>query len=442
MKLKNFFASALSVILAAAMLVSCKGNTPKEGCYVNGVSLEKYVLVYDGDDLYSEFAAESLKNVLDNRYGVSLQAVSDEEDESKYEILVGDTNRIITDADTGEGLEDDQYIVEAEKTKILLVAKGYMIGGAAGGFADLLAEAKTSGKYFDVKIEDQPTAATYVYKEAKSALLYIGDGMGANHIRWAKQEGMAKFYAEDMPHIGEATTFSANSAVTDSAASGTALATGHKTNNSMIGMTPNGQRVENIREIAFKFGAHTAVITTDTKTGATPAAFTAHVSNRTDELTIENQQTYLEREKRIDYLYGSVGSALLKYSQKCLKDISINDEPFFMMLEEGYIDKHSHSNGAFKMQKAVERFNETIAYAMMFTLVRGDVLFVVTSDHETGGVTETDGSFEFTTTSHTGVNVRVFAMGDGSEYFGEKTVDNTDIPKRLAIIYGDAEFGD
>ena len=64
-----------------------------------------------------------------------------------------------------------------------------------------------------------------------------------------------------------------------------------------------------------------------------------------------------------------------------------------------------------------------------------DTVLVITSDHETGGVKLPTGSESLTdlitVDGHTATPVGVFAVGKGTEYFKDKTVDNTDIAKFL-----------
>ena len=113
----------------------------------------------------------------------------------------------------------------------------------------------------------------------------IGDGMGFNHIKMAKNGGMKEFYAEQFPNKGEAVTRSmtvinGGDQWTDSAAAATALATGYKTINGKVGVDKNDNTLKNIRELADEKGAKTAVITTDVINGATPGGFLAHNAQR------------------------------------------------------------------------------------------------------------------------------------------------------------------
>ncbi len=457
--MKKSFVPLLSLLLALILLTACGTVTPSTdtqtdtaissvggaenpgGLYLNAVLLNDYTLVYGRDNVYAKFAAILLKEYFAQEYQIDVPTSPDAYKAKPHEILVGDTNRITTDADTGAGLGKDQFQVTLAEGKILLNAAGYMVGGAARELTEQIAAAEKVDETIHVTVTPGE-AKTYVYKEAQSVMLYIGDGMGVNHIEWAKQEGMETFFAEDMPYQGFAQTYSADDEITDSAASATALATGFKTKNGYVGLDPKQKTLKNIRELAYEVWAKTGVITTDVITGATPSGFTVHVDSRNDTEEIEQQQAALLEKNQIDILKGSVDNKLLSESRTALKTLSAEHSPFFLMVEEGYIDKHSHDNKGEDMLKCVNRFNEVIAYAMEFVLLRGDVLFVVTADHETGGITRNGEKFAFTTEDHTAADVRVFAMGDGAEYFNAKTVNNVQIPHQLAKVFGHPSFGD
>ncbi len=456
--MKRIFVAGLSLLLALVLLTACGPATPAgpgtdthsssvggeektEGLYLNDVLLKDYTLVYGRDNIYAKFAAFLLREYFSQEYQVNIPTAPDSYKAKPHEILVGDTNRITTDTDTGAGFEKDQFQVTVAEGKILLIAPGYMIGGAARELTELFSATPSAGGSARVTVTSGEKK-TYTYQEAQSVMLFIGDGMGANHITWGKKEGMEAFFAEDMPNQGFAQTYSADDAITDSAASATALATGFKTKNGYVGLDPKQKNLKNIREIAYETGAKTGIITTDLAVGATPSGFTAHVPHRDLSTQIEAQQTALSEQKKIDMLKGDVGDNLFNETRTALKTLSAEDASFFLMVEEGYIDKHSHENSAEEMLHALNRFNETIAYAMEFALVRGDVLFVVTSDHETGGVTLQGDTYVFTDDDHTAADVRVFAMGQGAEFFAGKTVNNVQIPHQLAKVFGHTSFGD
>ncbi len=444
--MKKILCTILSSALVMILFCSCAGHMEKSSITVNRISLDKYSLVYDSNSVYSKFAAENMKDYIKQKYNVTLAVHSDIEPESKYEILLGDTLRFGSNEDSSYGLNIDEYKVKSLGKKILLIAEGYMIGGAVRGFLDICESTSLSGNKLNVKIKNEVTEK-YKYRSAKSSLLFIGDGMGENHIHWARSEGMEKFFAHDMPYQCMSITYSysvkpmGEKEFTDSAAAATALATGFKTLNGVVGMDHELNPVQNIRELAQSNGAKTAVLTTDSKYGATPAAFTVHAKDRFDQNSIDTQIQLLEENEYITLYKGELGDGLLSESKSALNTLSENESSFFMMIEEGQIDLSSHSNDKDGMIIALNRFNLCIANAMQFTLIRGDVLLIVTADHETGGITEKDGAFSFTSTDHTNSDVCIFAMGSGAEFFDGKRIENVLIPHKIAKIFGDETFG-
>jgi alkaline phosphatase len=80
--------------------------------------------------------------------------------------------------------------------------------------------------------------------------------------------------------VGLQKTYAADNYITDSGASGTAMATGYKTKNGVIGLDTQGNRVKSILEIAKDNGLSTGLVTTSAITDVTPASFVAHESNR------------------------------------------------------------------------------------------------------------------------------------------------------------------
>jgi len=136
-------------------------------------------------------------------------------------------------------------------------------------------------------------AAAATTSAPKYVLYMIGDGMGAAHRQvaeyYAQHEKHDKNYhlsINSLPVSGIITTQSANTLVTDSAAAGTALATGMKTNNGMIAVTPEGKPLRTLVEAAEDQGKATGLVTTTRITHATPAVFASHNPNRNDENAI------------------------------------------------------------------------------------------------------------------------------------------------------------
>lgn len=129
--------------------------------------------------------------------------------------------------------------------------------------------------------EQQPKQPKYVF-------YLINDGTGVNVVlgaemyqaelegRWGRVPScMASF-----PVVGMASTYSYSSGITDSAASGTALATGHKTYNGALGVNPDTVPVRSIAECAHEMGFPVGVATSVNVNHATPGAFYGHESDR------------------------------------------------------------------------------------------------------------------------------------------------------------------
>lgn len=145
-----------------------------------------------------------------------------------------------------------------------------------------------------------------IFAKCKYIFYFIGDGLGASQrqiseyykINVLKKDG--KLNMNSFPISGISTTHSKDSLVTDSAASGTALATGHKTNNGMIAVLPDGTNLKTLIDVAQEHNMSTGVVTTTRVTHATPAVFVAHNINRGNEDEIA---TYYPTSK-INYLAG------------------------------------------------------------------------------------------------------------------------------------------
>jgi alkaline phosphatase len=142
--------------------------------------------------------------------------------------------------------------------------------------------------------------------EAKNVIIFVGDGMGTSQrdlIRLATVGLEGELGMDDLPYEGRSHTNSAdpNTFVTDSAAGGTALATGVKTYNGAIGMDANEEPVDTVLEQAKQAGKSTGLVTDSQVTDATPASFGAHVPDRDDQSEIARQ--YVE-ESQPDVILG------------------------------------------------------------------------------------------------------------------------------------------
>ena len=323
----------------------------------------------------------------------------------------------------------------------------------------------------------------------KNVIVIIGDGMGPNDIALAEKyaSGVYDFglVLNQIPNHGLATTHSASSSVTDSAASGTALSTGVKTNNGYIGKDVNGNDLKTMAEIAREAGKKIGIITDEDIAGATPTAFVVHnisrdnrneltsamVKFKPDVLMSKDHDSTMfvldEEARRIfdnEYLvakdfarFNSVldtdpnsekpfwgflngystatSDNLAQCAEVALKRLQ-NENGFFLMIESAGTDKFGHRNDMTGKLNSVVTLDRTVAAVLKFMEENPNTLLIITSDHETGGVQLPEGDAGvskdlFTTTNHTATPVRVFAVGKGAEYFAGKTVDNTDIAEFL-----------
>ncbi|MBQ7045931.1 MAG: alkaline phosphatase [Clostridia bacterium] len=323
----------------------------------------------------------------------------------------------------------------------------------------------------------------------KNVILIIGDGMGPNDITLAEEHanGVYDFglVLNQIKNHGLATTHSADNAITDSAASATALSTGVKTNNDYIGKDVDGNDLKTMAELAREQGKKVGIITDEDLSGATPTAFVVHNISRSNTKELTNAmvqfkpdvlmcQDYisvsslLEGEARTifenEYLvakdfkrfknvldtdanceksffgflngFSTVASYnLAQCTEVALKRLE-NDNGFFLMIESSGTDKYGHKNNMTGKLNSVVTLDRTVAAVLKFMSENPDTLLIVTSDHENGGVRLPENDSEklsdlLTVTEHTAADVRVFAVGKGSEYFSGKTVDNTDIGKFL-----------
>lgn len=133
------------------------------------------------------------------------------------------------------------------------------------------------------------TLAGYAGGQVKYVFYFIGDGMGVNQVNGTQtflaalqgRIGIQPLAFTSFPHAALVTTYSGTNGVTDSAASGTALATGHKTKNHALGMLADGQTpIQSIAAGAKQAGAAVGVATSVSIDHATPAAFYAHQPER------------------------------------------------------------------------------------------------------------------------------------------------------------------
>ncbi len=317
-----------------------------------------------------------------------------------------------------------------------------------------------------------PAALQAVQGKPRNIILMIGDGMSSEHVWAAWICNGGKLNITQLPVTGFSRTYSANRLITDSAAGGTALACGQKTDNGMLGQTPAGEPLRSLAAIfaAAPYHRKTGMVVTKTITDATPAAFYAHVTSRKNTAEIARHLCA----SGVDIIVGGGASAfsaqqmqqlnagegglvvlaaagdcayaaqrgdfLPAYTRKALAALEPAPNGFFLMIEGSKIDSASHDAD---LRRAVEEtldFDRAVGEVLQWMQHHPDTLLVVTADHQTGGLVIHDGSLKdgkvkatFATTSHTGVAVPVYAAGCGAADFAG-VQDNTQIQHKILKI--------
>jgi alkaline phosphatase len=125
-------------------------------------------------------------------------------------------------------------------------------------------------------------------QQAKYVFYFIGDGMGLNQVNAtemyrAEMEGRIGIKPLLFPSFtvaSYANSHSSSNSITDSAAGGTALATGTKTYNNAMGVDANKNAVESFAEKAKKAGKRVGITTSVSIDHATPGSQYAHEEHR------------------------------------------------------------------------------------------------------------------------------------------------------------------
>lgn len=287
-------------------------------------------------------------------------------------------------------------------------------------------------------------------KPVKYVFLFIGDGLSVPQ-RMAAEEFVnktenKKLRMNYLPHQAITTTRASNSFITDSAASGTAIACGVKTVNGCIGLDETRQhRLESVTKVAQKQGKRVGIVSSVTINHATPASFYAHQSHRGNmyeiglDLVASNFDYFAgggvasHDNKRSSQYRGDIydlaqkagyqvindattfralkpqsGKILARFADGAMPykidrkqgDVTLaeittkgielldNEHGFFLMVEGGMIDWMCHANDAGTVLHEVIEFSDAVDVGYAFAQKYPDeTLLVVTGDHETGGLT-------------------------------------------------------
>ncbi len=316
-------------------------------------------------------------------------------------------------------------------------------------------------------------------KSPKYVFLFIGDGMGPAQVemtraalsdlsKGADRVGFTPLSFSNFPVHSTSTTHSATRLITDSAAAGTALASGEKTSPGTIGMdTHHTKNITSVAEKAHKKGIKVAILSTVSIDHATPASFYAHQKSRNQYKEIAdwlpqsnfellagsglikisknyydsiaehtgykvvkgNNAEFKTTDKVVWIQDEGANAASLPYAidrkendmtlpimvKKAIEHVD-NKDGFFIMAEGGMIDWAAHGNDAATIAMEVIDFSESIKEAVKFYEEHpNETLIVVTADHETGGLTIGRGDRGYDTDLH-----KLFEQKGSKEKVGSK----------------------
>lgn len=190
--------------------------------------------------------------------------------------------------------------------------------------------------------------------KVKYVFYFIGDGMGVNQVNGTEtylaalegRIGTSPLCFASFPAAGLVTTFSGTNGVTDSAAGGTALATGHKTKNGALGLTTDlTAPTYSLAERAKASGVASGVATSVSVDHATPGAFYAHVKDR-------NMYHQIGKDLITAGLDFYAGSDFVKPEDKDLsgdKSLYVQFDEASYTLARGYADYRKKAGKADKM---------------------------------------------------------------------------------------------
>lgn len=329
-----------------------------------------------------------------------------------------------------------------------------------------------------------------------AVVLFIGDGMGEQHLlgaslRAAGREGALRM--QTAPWQGWLRTASL-SGLTDSAAAVTAMATGSKTWNGRLGLDGEGRPLRSLLRQAADAGLGTGVLSSDTLTGATPAAFLAQVEDRGSSAEIVSQvlaappdlligggrdvflsaadpkrlQILTEAgalahaaddgrpllallaERSFDYRVedATAQPSLAELSRFAAERLLAHESGFFLLVEGARIDHASHGNRSDAVHLETLDFDEAIGAIVELAAAHPEREWsvLVTADHECGGLrVESAGAVgedpvvSWRWTDHTNERVPVFAWGERLAALHAVEADNRLVHALLAAAIAESE---
>jgi alkaline phosphatase len=318
----------------------------------------------------------------------------------------------------------------------------------------------------------------------------IGDGMSLLHVYSAWTANRGKLYLDNSQAVGLSKTYCVDKLITDSGAGGTAIATGQKTKYHYVGVDPQGNELPSLITLSKQKGMSAGIAVTCRLWDATPADFCCHNVDRDDEFDLvadyvecgadyvvgggaekfENRpdgrnifqeleakgyqvarsweeaqalkdgKIFAVTDKRDTPVPAERGDRLALSALKGMDIMDKNKKGFFMMIEGSQLDDYGHFNDLDLLMQETHDFDRTVGKVFEWAAKDGETLVVVTADHETGGLTLVDGDLQkgeikckFSTGSHSGVMVPVYAFGPGAEHF-TGLYENTAIFDKIATL--------
>lgn len=377
--------------------------------------------------------------------------------------------------------------------------KNFQIGAAAGAeggvtrFANLDKTTRDFSGFQNDKLQLSKGIEVYepeygkMGKKIRNVIYLIGDGFGLNQASaayYANKGGLTIF---NINNIGFQVNHPLGAFTTDSAAAGSALATGESNANRHISCTVDGQNIPSLSDFFDEKGYAVGVMTLGNVVDATPSAFYGHSTERdnADEITryllnghvdllcgsgmreftrrkdgvdligdlkkcgyafitdaseIEDQQgKVICIDERMDKAVEESTLTFLADATKDAIDLLQNQSKkgFFLMVEGAKIDYAGHAKSLPGSVLETLSFDLAVAEALKFADENGETLVVVTGDHETGGLVLLDGDTQtgrimgvYVTNDHTPSMLPVYSYGPGSENF-MGTYNNTEIARRI-----------
>ncbi|NLZ19125.1 MAG: alkaline phosphatase [Bacteroidales bacterium] len=320
--------------------------------------------------------------------------------------------------------------------------------------------------------------------KVRNVILLIGDGMGHGAVNAGMFANGGRLTMTNLRTFGYVRTQSADNFTTDSAASGTAYATGRKTNNGYLGRDPEKKDLTNIPEILAPLGYACGVLSTDDLNGATPAAFFAHQDARNakegiwadlpascltyasagsqsvyESMPLSTQEAIRKEfsvvydpadpavagSKRLLYLPKTTGDGRGDYlpanTTNAIEYLAARSKKgFFLMVEGAHIDHGEHANNtAYTIRETLD-FDKAVEAAVRFAERDGHTLVIISADHETGATTllrgEPADGYVFTgfaSRGHSPMMVPLFAYGPRSKDFS-CVQENSDVANKIIAI--------